>query len=53
LLPGDGGELLLRSDRTLWESCNLKVLLESRIVPEILEIELLLLGRAKLLLIEL
>ena len=41
------------SSTNLWESCNLKVLLESRIVPEILEIELLLLGRAKLLLIEL
>jgi len=53
LLPGNNRELLLRSDRTLWESCYLKVLLKCWVVPEILKIELLLGRRSKLLLIEL
>jgi hypothetical protein len=52
LLTGYNRKLLLRGDRTLRESCYLKVLLESGIIPEILKIELLL-RRSKLLLIEL
>jgi len=39
-LPWDQRELLLRGDSALWKSCYLEILLESWIVPKVLEVEL-------------